>query len=169
MQNTDRLRGRVRTLADRFDRWVGRIARRYGVAATRFGFAFVFLTFGLQKIALPSGSPVDGTIMTIAAVVWVLPSVPVAWAPTIVGAYEVVLGLCFLRNRLSAATLLFVPHQATAFLALGLAPTLAFNRPAPFAFDIFGAFVLKNVIFVGAFLLLLAHRDRTQTSAETAR
>ncbi|MFD1564284.1 hypothetical protein ACFR99_12070 [Haloarchaeobius amylolyticus] len=95
--------------------------------------------------------------------------VPAAIAPAFVRIYEVVLGLCFLRNRLSAATLLFVPHHLVTFLTVAVVPSLAFASPIPFAYDTFGAFVLKNVVFVGAFLLLLAHHGYASSEAAVSR
>lgn len=156
---SDDFPGRAGNVVVGFDRRLGAIARAYGVAATRLAFAFVFLTFGAQKVLLPAGSPVDGTIMTLATIVWFLPCVSIEWVPAFVGAYELLLGLCFLRNRLFAAAVLFVPHQLVSFAALALTPALAFAQPSPLAYDMFGAFVLKNVVFVGAFLLLYADRD----------
>ncbi|WP_143823888.1 hypothetical protein [Natronorubrum thiooxidans] len=89
---------------------------------------------------------------------------PASMAPIAVGIYEVVLGVCFLRNRLGMATLLFVPHHLITFLTLAIVPSIAFAPPVPFAYDTFGAFVLKNVVFVGAFLLLLAHHGYPDSS-----
>lgn len=117
---------------------------------------------------MPGPSPVDEPIMAVATVFRFPMIAPVSWAPVFVGVYEVLLGVCFLRNRLWVATLLFIPHQIIAFLTLAIVPSLAFKPPIPFAYDTFGAFVLKNAVFVGAFLLLLAQQtERSGSSEET--
>ncbi|MFP4590335.1 MAG: hypothetical protein ACLFMX_00925 [Halobacteriales archaeon] len=133
------------------------IARDRGAVLTRMSFAFVFVTFGLQKVIVPGSSPVDEPIMALASAVGLGAIVPLAWTPTIVGLYEVTLGVWFLVNRLKAALVLFVPHQLVSFSTILLIPSFVFDDPMPFAYDQFGAFMLKNIIFVGAFLLLLAH------------
>ena len=147
---------------ERFTRRLAALARAYGAPATRYAFAFVFLTFGVQKFLVPGPSPVDEPIMAIADASQITTIVPATMTPAFVGIYEVLLGLCFLRNRLGVATLLFVPHHLVTFLTLAVVPSLAFAPPIPFAYDTFGAFVLKNVVFVGAFLLLLAHHGHAR-------
>lgn len=147
------------SLSVRAERRFAAVSSAHGARATRLAFAFVFVTFGAQKVVFPEGSPVDGTILTFAAAIWVLPYVPIEWAPPMVGLYEILLGALLARNRLFAAACLFVPHQLTGFLSFLITPDLAFGDPAPFAFEVFGAFVWKNVVFVAAFLLLYAHRD----------
>lgn len=158
------LRGLLRECDERATRRLAALSRAYGADLTRFGFAFVFLTFGVQKFLVPGPSPVDEPIVAVAEAARfpTVAPVPVSAAPLLVGVYEVVLGLCFLRNRIGAAALLFVPHQIVAFLTLAVVPEQAFSPPVPFAYDTFGAFVLKNVVFVGAFLLLFASRDRPE-------
>ncbi len=164
MTRVGTLRARLREYDDRFTRRLATLARAYGASATRYAFAFVFLTFGVQKFLVPGPSPVDEPIMAVADASQVTTVVPVALTPAFVGIYEVILGLCFLRNRLGVATVLFVPHHLVTFLTLAVVPSLAFAPPIPFAYDTFGAFVLKNVVFVGAFLLLLAHHGHASAS-----
>lgn len=155
MEKIEQVQAIARETESRFSAF----AEEHGVRATRLAFAFVFITFGAQKVVFPQGSPVDGTILTFAAAIWVLPGVPIEWAPELVGIYEMILGGVFLRKRLAVAAALFVPHQLLAFLSFLITPDLAFGDPAPFAFEVFGAFVLKNVVFVGAFLLLYARQE----------
>lgn len=45
------------------------------------------------------------------------------------------------------------------FLGVGCQGIAGLSDPVPFAYDSFGAFVQNNVIFIAAFLLLLAHND----------
>jgi len=165
MTRVSTLRDRLREYDERFTRRLAALARAYGASATRYAFAFVFLTFGVQKFLVPGPSPVDEPIMAIADASRITTIVPVGLTPAFVGIYEVILGLCFLRNRLGVATILFVPHHLITFLTLAVVPSLAFAPPIPFAYDTFGAFVLKNVVFVGAFLLLLAHHGNASPAA----
>ncbi|SIS01794.1 hypothetical protein SAMN05421752_107184 [Natronorubrum thiooxidans] len=160
--------GSIWTLLKTYEKYLtGRLAvaaQAHAAPVTRFAFAFVFLTFGIQKFAVPGPSPVDEPIMAVAEVGRFTTVAPASMAPIAVGIYEVVLGVCFLRNRLGMATLLFVPHHLITFLTLAIVPSIAFAPPVPFAYDTFGAFVLKNVVFVGAFLLLLAHHGYPDSS-----
>ena len=157
----ERLRGRVRDLERRF----ANAALDLGAGGIRLAFAFVFLTFGAQKLFFEP-TPVDEPVTTFVTAL----GVPSAWADaylmTFVGIYEVGLGTCFLFGKLRAAAALFVPHQFVGFLSLAVVPPVAFNDPIPFAYAGYGAFVLKNVVFVAAFLVLygIFYGDRSDDS-----
>lgn len=157
---------RIWTIPDRvaattFDRWA--------VNFTYLAFAFVFFYFGLQK-PLPSISPVRSPISIFASELSGLLSfvfrTEIVISTTLVihfiGAYEMFLGLLFLFKQLRLAFWFFFAHQIVAFVALVIIWDSVFQPPwltvfgvdMPYVLGSFSAFVLKNVVFVGAFMLL---------------
>ena len=89
----------------------------------------------------------------------------------IIGVYEVILGILFATRRIRWAIPVFFVHQGTAFLSLLVAPYAFFGPPflqigtlsIPWMQGTFSAYVLKNLIFIGGFLLLVSkvYEDRT--------
>lgn len=141
----------------------------YGVAFTYYAFGFVFLYFGLQKpapVASPIRAPVEAFVGTA--------GIPIGIASPFIGWYEIVLGTLFLFRRLRLAFFVFLAHQAVAFLPLVVIPYVAFQPPwldalgmdLPWALDWFSAFILKNTVFVGAFMLLASRELGGGTDAE---
>jgi hypothetical protein len=151
------------------DRITEAVFEKWAVNVTYLAFAFVFFYFGLQK-PLPAISPVRTPISIFASELSGLLStlffteivISTTFAIYFIGAYEMFLGLLFLFKQLRAAFWLFLVHQAVAFFALVLIWDSVFQPPwltvagieLPYILGGFSAFVLKNVIFVGAFMLL---------------
>ena len=141
------------------DYLVTNVFRPHGVTALYWGFAFVFFYFGFQKPA-PVYSPVRLPLSEF------FPhfGVPLAAGMLFIGAYEMFLGLLFLFRQTRVAFWLFLPHQAVTFLTLAVVPFVAFQPPwvsvagvsFPWALTGFGAFVVKNVVFVAGFALLVS-------------
>jgi len=129
----------------------------------------VFLYFGLQKPA-PVASPIRVPVEAFARTV----GVPIGIASPFIGWYEITLGLLFLLRRLRLAFFAFLAHQVVAFLPLVVIPYVAFQPPwieafgtrVPWALDWFSAFILKNTIFVGAFMLLASRELGAGTDAD---
>ena len=143
----------------------------YGVAATYYAFAFVFVYFGLQKLIPGNVAPVTGSIALFVGAF----GIPVAIAGPFIGLYEVTLGTLFLTRRLRSAFFLFFGHQLVALLPLVVIPYHSFQPPwivlgglaLPWSLDWFAAFILKNLVFVGAFMLLASRElgDRPSNAA----
>lgn len=129
---------------------------RLGPLAIRLAFAFVFLTFGAQKLLFHGETPVHEPVLAFVLALGAPSATLGAYALLFIGVYEVTLGVSFLGNWIRTAAALFVPHQLVGFLSLLVVPGIAFNDPVPLAYGEYGAFVLKNVVFVGAFLVLYA-------------
>lgn len=135
------------------------VFRPHGVTVLYWSFAFVFFYFGFQKPA-PTYSPVRLPLSDF------FPhfGIPLEAGMVFIGFYEMFLGLLFLFRQLRLAFWLFVPHQAVTFLTLLVIPYVAFQPPwipilgaeVPWALTGFGAFVVKNLIFVAAFMLLVS-------------
>jgi len=151
------------------DRITERVFEKWAVNFTYLAFAFVFFYFGLQK-PLPVISPVRQPISVftsdlsglLSAIFATKIVITTTFAIYFIGAYEMFLGLLFLFKQIRLAFWLFFAHQAVAFFALVLIWDSVFQPPwltvagvdLPYILGGFSAFVLKNVIFVGAFMLL---------------
>lgn len=178
---------RLRELRDRHDRLqdavVDAVCDRWAVDFTYLAFAFVFFYFGIQKPA-PVDSPVRVPLSVfvtdlsnlLSLVVQTEVQIPLSLAIVFVGAYEMFLGLLFLFKQLRLAFWLFVTHQAVGFLALVVTYDVVFQPPwisiggleIPWALGGFSAFVLKNVVFLGAFMFLVsAELGTDQPSADS--
>lgn len=131
----------------------------YGTTFLYYSFGFVFFYFGLQKPA-PVQSPVFVEV-TLFAGHFGIPSRP---AILFVGLYEMFLGLLFFLKRIRLVFWLFFAHQIVGFLTLLTIPYSVFQPPwltvfgidIPWAVGGFSAFVLKNVVWVGAFIVLVS-------------
>lgn len=141
------------------DRLVEDVCRPYGIAFTYYAFAFVFFYFGLQK-PLPVESPVRDSIGIFVGAL----GIPLHPAVIFIGMYEMILGAAFLFRKLRLAFILFIPHQIVTLLVLVTVPFAVFQPPwltvagleIPWILDSFSAFILKNLVFIGAFMLLAA-------------
>jgi len=143
--------------------------RPHGVAILYGAFAFVFFYFGFQKPA-PVYSPVRTPLADF------LPhfGIPLAAGMVFIGLYEMFLGLLFLFREIRVAFWFFYAHQAVTFLALFVVPFVAFQPPwlsvagveIPWALTGFGAFIVKNVVFVAAFTLLASIELGDLTTAD---
>ena len=155
------LRGRyVRTV----DRIVDDYCSRYGTRIAFGAFAFVFGYYGFLKLqALATGltTPVRGEVGHFVDVLG-LPGLGVSLTMVMVsiGLYEFALGLLFAFRKIRLAFPLFLGHQAVTFVSLVVTRHHYFQEPfvggVPWLFDSFAAYILKNTIFVGGFLVLAA-------------
>lgn len=140
-------------------------------------FGFIFFYFGLQKWPLIRGAspvrpPVQAFVEAVGFGGWI-PLTPETGL-LLIGIYEVTLGTLWLgtfveeeylgTSRLFVGVaMMTVAHQLVAFLPLLLVPDVAFRQTDlwiplvdtlafPVALDWLSAFILKNLLFVGAFL-----------------
>jgi hypothetical protein len=139
--------------------WFYLVTQKHGINVVYLSFAFIFIYFGLQK-PLPVVSPVDTNISLLAYRV----GVPSGFAIYFVGLYEIFLGFLFLFRLIKYAFWFFVAHQLVAFSTLLLLSKNAFQPPwitflgleIPWLLNSYSAFVLKNLIFIGCFMLLFS-------------
>lgn len=164
----------MRTALATVERWIvhteDRLAntwfREYGTRIAFLAYTFVFFYYGLLKVIPGFSTPVKGEVNAfmhglgvpeLAAVVGLTYTVvPVMYA---IGVYEVTLGLLFAFRKIRAAFVLFFTHQLTTLVSLVVATEAYFQEPflfgtVPWLFDTFAAYVLKNVIFIGGFVVL---------------
>ncbi|MFT4893034.1 MAG: hypothetical protein ACI8Z7_000829 [Candidatus Nanohaloarchaea archaeon] len=131
----------------------------YSVDLVYYSFAFVFFYFGIQKpapVVSPPRFPISSALTDI--------GIPVGIETVIlvIGMYEVLLAMLFLFKKVKLAFWPFLIHQFTGFAVLILIPYEVFQAPwievaglmFPWYLGSFSAFVLKNVVFVSAFLML---------------
>lgn len=140
-------------------------------------FGFIFLYFGLQKWPLIRGaSPVRPPVQAFVEAVGFGGWIPLApeTGLLLIGIYEATLGTLWLGTFVEeeyfgtsrvfvGVAAMTVAHQLVAFLPLLLVPDVAFRQTElwipfvdtlafPVALDWLSAFILKNLLFVGAFL-----------------
>lgn len=152
----------LRSIEHKLETKFTRIAIEYGELFTRLSFAFVFIYFGAQKPFVPGASPVREPVTAFLTAIGIPVLIPLKYGPLLIGLYEMAIGLLFLFNKIRAAGVLFVIHQVTTLVSLLVIPYVAFRGPwltvlgvnVPYALDWFSAYVLKNLIFIGAFMLL---------------
>ncbi|WP_435365291.1 hypothetical protein [Haloarchaeobius sp. DYHT-AS-18] len=135
----------------------------------------MFFYFGLQKPA-----PVFTPVRVPLAEYFGTLGIPLGAAILFIGLYEMTMGVLFMLKRIRVLFWMFFAHQAIAFSTLIVIPKVAFQPPwltipvlgadLPWALAGFSAFVLKNVIFVGGFLVLasveLGDADEIATSTD---
>lgn len=163
-------------LYTRFERRFESTCRQHAYPATRLALGIVFVWYGAQKPFLPGSSPVHRPVAVFAETLGlgVLPG-PTGLLLHFVGLFEVTVGTLILFDFLRTALPLFLFHQATTLVAPFVVMQYAFREPyvtlgpvvLPVAVDWFGAFALKNLVFVAAFMFLYANHGERNTTAGT--
>lgn len=119
---------------------------KYGLRACRLAIGVVFIWFGILK---PFGlSPADQLVRDVTF-----------WAPipnfvTVLGIWEVVIGLCFLyRPLIRLGLLLMFLHMPGTILPFFLVPDRCWHV-FPFALSLEGQYIVKNLVLVAAALVI---------------
>ena len=125
----------------------GPVAAR-GATIARLGFALVFVWFGALKF-WPGLSPAQPLVE--ATVGWI---VDPAWFVPFLGVWEVAMGIGLLLDRWRRLMLgLLFAHMAGTFMPFFSCPELVWSDP-PFVWTLEGQYILKNVVFTGAAMML---------------
>jgi hypothetical protein len=136
----------------------------YGTRIAFLAYAFVFLYFGFLKVqALFTGfsTPVRSEVANLVTILG-LPrfGITLTMVMAFIGIYEMSVGATFALKKLRLTIPLFLTHQAVTLVSLVIARTFYFQEPflfgVPWLFDSFAAYILKNTIFIGGFLVLVA-------------
>ncbi len=118
----------------------------------RLSLGIVFLWFGALKVF--GVSPIVGLIQAI------YPSFPYPLAIMAIGFTEIVIGVGFLYPKMVKATVVLMWLQmAGIFGGLVIAPHLFFVHSNPLLLTTDGEFVIKNLVFLAASLVVLTHQD----------
>lgn len=146
-------RGRPSTgLAAVVDRAV-EVNYRLAPTLLRMALALVFVWFGALKVA--GVSPVEDLLAA------TLPFIDADLSVPALGIVEIVIGLALAVGRLPRVTLLVLAgHLAGTFLTFVTATELMFVGSNPLELTADGEFVVKNVVFISAALLLIAWYSR---------
>ena len=149
------LRTSIERLRDPYDRLDARITAalaRAGVPVLRIGLGIVFLWFGVLKF-FPDLSPAaDLATRTIERLT--LGAVTPGLALPVLAAWEALIGLGLLTGRYLRATLFLLALQmAGTITPLVLFPADAFTW-FPFAPTLEGQYIIKNVVLIGAAMVV---------------
>jgi uncharacterized membrane protein YphA (DoxX/SURF4 family) len=137
---------------DRIDRTITGILARSGVPVLRIGLGLVFLWFGALKL-IPGLSPAaDLAARTVERLS--LGIVPADVAVPILGGWEVLIGLGLITGFALRATLfLLIVQMAGTVTPLFLFPAETFST-FPLVPTLEGQYILKNVVLVGAAMVI---------------
>lgn len=127
--------------------------RRISLPLLRGAFGIVFFWFGALKVA--GVSPVEDFVAG------TLPWFDRAWLIPVVGLFEMAIGVGMIAGRfLFLVCAVLVGHLAGTFLALLMQSDVAFQGGNPLLLATDGEFVVKNLVYIAAALVLVARFDR---------
>jgi uncharacterized membrane protein YphA (DoxX/SURF4 family) len=137
---------------DRLDARITETLARLGVPVLRMGLGIVFLWFGVLKF-FPGLSPAqDLAARTIEAITFGIVGPQVSLP--VLAAWETVIGIGLLSGRFLRATLFLLAVQMVGTLMpLVLFPAETFSR-FPFAPTLEGQYIIKNVVLIGAAMVV---------------
>jgi uncharacterized membrane protein YkgB len=132
---------------DIIDRRITRWMARYGVVITRVGLGIVFFWFGILKL-FPGLSPAEELVRN--TIYFVDPDLFIP----VLAIWEALIGLGLITGKFMRATLLllFLQMPGTA-LPLVLLPDVVWTA-FPFGLTLEGQYIIKNLVLIGAALML---------------
>ena len=136
---------------DELDRRISHFMRGWGLVALRISLAVIFIWFGILK---PFGlSPAASLVM--ATVSWMPLLSPSGWV-SVIGWWEVAIGLTFLSRRTSRlAIALLVMQMGGTFLPLVMLPEVTFQPGRfPYAPTMEGQYIIKTLLILAAALVI---------------
>ena len=131
---------------DRIDAAIAASMRDRGQYLLRFSLAVIFIWFGaLKPLRI---SPADDLIRN--TVYWFDPDIFIP----VLGAWEVLIGLCLLyRPLIRIAILLLLLQMPGTFLPLVLLPEVCFTD-VPWAPSLEGQYIIKNLVLISAAIMV---------------
>jgi len=149
----------VRESVDEIDRTITSYMDRFGIPLLRVALGIIFIWFGGLKII--GGSPAADLV---ANTVYVLP--PAVFVP-ILGIWEVLIGLClFYRPLIRLGILLLFLQMPGTFLPIVILPDVVFVT-FPHQLTVEGQYIVKNLVIIGAALVVGGTVRDTETSEPT--
>lgn len=125
---------------------------RHGINITRMALGFIFTWFGVLKL-IPGASPAED-LATRTLERLTLGQVPSSAALLVLAIWEVLIGIGLLTGRLLRVTLLLLMLQMAGTLTpLALFPSETFHV-FPFAPTLEGQYIIKNLVIIGAALVI---------------
>ena len=124
----------------------------------RISFGIIYCWFGMLKF-FPEMSPAEDLAKeTIRVLTFGL--IPDNVSIILLAIWEVLLGLLFFSNRFQRFAIRFaLLHMACTFLPLAFFPSLSFTHP-PYAFTLVGQYIVKNLVFMVALLMMELFREK---------
>lgn len=127
--------------------------RRISLPLLRCAFGVIFCWFGTLKVV--GLSPVEDFVAG------TLPWFDRAWLIPVLGLFEVAIGVGMIAGRfLFLVCAVLVGHLAGTFLALVMQADVTFQGGNPLLLAAEGEFVVKNLVYIAAALVLAARFDR---------
>ncbi|HSR88641.1 MAG TPA: hypothetical protein VLL07_06775 [Pontiella sp.] len=147
------------------DREIRNRMRRLGEPAIRVSLFIIFFWFGILK---PLGMSAAAALV-LKTVDWMPLLSPQQWL-SVIGWWEVAIGVCFLfrRTNRAAIALLFLQMTGT-FMPLFILPEITFQPGGiPFLPTLEGQYIMKNIIIISAALVIGGNlgSDKTGSSSE---
>lgn len=134
-------------LVIRFDNFVITFFGKIGLPFLRISIGIVFVWFGALKTVGQLSPAYD---LVAATVYWLTPEIIVP----LLGWWEVAIGVCFLIPALTRIGLLLLALQMPGtFLPLILLPEACFTV-FPFGLTLEGQYIVKNLVIIGAALVI---------------
>lgn len=130
-------------------RWM----RCHGASILRVGLGLIFFWFGILKL-FPGLSPAQGLVFETIKVVDPHQFIHVLAVWEMAIGVGLIFGVC-----LRATLLLFIVHMAGTALPLVVVPQLTWLR-FPFALTLEGQYIAKNIVLVGAGMVIAGAMDR---------
>lgn len=119
-----------------------------------FGFGIVYFWFGFLKF-FPGISPAESLAMETLEVMF-FHMIPCKYSVILLALWETGLGILFMLGvRKPWMVYLMVAHLILTFSPFILFPDKCLS--APFVFTLTGQYIVKNIVFIGAGLLLLEY------------
>ena len=132
------------------------VLRRWSIPALRLALGFIFLWFGALKIF--GSSPVVLLIQE------TFTFLPIRLFVLILGVWEVIIGIgIILKRALRCVLALLGAHLIGTFVALGLNPHHFFVQGFPLSLTADGEFVMKNLVFIAAALVIAGYEVKPLT------
>jgi uncharacterized membrane protein YkgB len=134
-------------LIGRFDNFLISLSGKIGMPFLRASIGIVFIWFGALKTVGDLSPAYD---LVAATVYWLTPEIIVP----ILGWWEIAIGVCFLIPALTRIGLLLLALQMPGtFLPLILLPEACFTV-FPFGLTLEGQYIVKNLVIIGAALVI---------------
>jgi uncharacterized membrane protein YphA (DoxX/SURF4 family) len=125
---------------------------RHGINITRMALGFIFAWFGVLKL-FPGASPAED-LATRTLERLTFGQVPPSTALLVLAIWEMLIGIGLLTGRLLRVTLLLLLLQMAGTLTpLALFPSETFHV-FPFAPTLEGQYIIKNLVIIGAALVI---------------
>jgi putative oxidoreductase len=135
--------------------------RRCSLALLRLAIGTVFVWFGALKVA--NVTPVSDFVAN------TLPWFDRQWLVPALGLAEIALGVALIAGRLlTLVCAALIAHLAGTFLSLIMQPEVTFQGGNPLMLTAEGEFVIKNLVFIAA-ALVIAARFQYQEQVEAAQ